>query len=109
MGPVESSWVSKTFSVELPDDVADWLAAQPDRGADLIEGVVREKMAFSTEAPPLPPSIQEGLEELRARDPEAATRADALKRYPQLVEALARGLISIDRAEAMAVEADSRS
>jgi hypothetical protein len=61
-------------------------------------------------APPEPPpdACTELLAQIEGRDPAAARRAAALTRYPQLVEAVARDLVSIARAEEMAQEADSR-
>ena len=95
----------KTFSVELPAEVVDWLESQPDGGADLIEGVAREKMAFSVETP-VSPEV-EGLL-MGVTDPELLGRLRALARYPQLIGAVTSELVTIERAEAMAVEADSR-
>lgn len=60
--------------------------------------------------PPVPPGpdCQPLLDQIKARDPQAAARAARLTRYPQLVEAVARELVSIERAESMAEEADAR-
>ncbi|MBI3924238.1 MAG: hypothetical protein HY319_01735 [Armatimonadetes bacterium] len=141
---------ARQVNLDLPADVAEWLAAQPGGGAALIEHLIRERMqgpevwsrrllgAFSSAlreaepallrhlarelwaggpahesapAAPAPPSPEalRSVQDLEAVDPQVAQRAAALARYPQLIDAVARGLVTIDRAEAMAEEADSRS
>lgn len=87
----------RTVKLKLPPDVADWLADQPNGGADWVTEMVRLKLPRPVELP--------SLDHL---DREVARRALQLSRYPQLVEAVARELVSIDRAEAMAAEADQR-
>lgn len=85
--------------------MVDWLESQPDRGADLIEGVAREKMAFAVEVP-VSPEVDGLL--MGVTDPALAGRLRALARYPQLIQAVTADLVTIERAEAMAVEADNR-
>lgn len=83
--------------LKLPQDVADWLANLPDGGVNFVTELVRQRLPKDVVLP--------SLDHL---DPAVAARAVALARYPQLVDAVARELVSIDRAEAMALEADQR-
>lgn len=87
----------KLVKLKLPPEVADWLAAQPGGGAEFVTEMVRQRMPRSVELP--------SLSHLPS---DVAERALKLARYPQLVEAVARELVTIDRAEAMALEADDR-
>ncbi|MHB2020689.1 MAG: hypothetical protein ACYCW6_27440 [Candidatus Xenobia bacterium] len=150
----------KKISLSVPDDVAEWLKAQPDGGGACVTDAVRRRKAGrealeanvgsilaeagkrladtlweplaepSAASPVKAPSassapgdgrkaanqaaaanaeVQAALKILEARDPAIARRAEALSRYPQLVDVVARGLITIDRAEEMAEEADARA
>lgn len=125
----------RTVKLSLPSEVADWLSSQPGGGEGLVEQLVRERMAgrealthrlVSLLSPavrelagrlaqdlwgPQAPSAEAvaALRELEKVDPSLLERASKLARYPQLIEAVARGLVTIDRAEAMAEEADARA
>jgi hypothetical protein len=145
-----------TLTMELPEEIIDWLYSRPEGPASFVQAAVRQVMQHdphsvvteairefnrvheaelargivasltqggtSSPAPATPAATasqpqspapsdecQILLQQIEARDPDAARRAAALTRYPQLVEAVARDLVSIVRAEEMAAEADSRS
>ncbi len=96
--------MSRSYTLDLPDDLVDWLESQPDGGRDAIVEAVRERMAFSN-----PVVIEPELDDIvQQAEPELQSRLRTLGRYPQLVEAVTRGLVTIERAEEMAQEADQR-
>lgn len=68
---------------------------------------------WAPKPPPPPPVVNADTEamlrQIEGRDPAVGKRAAALVRYPQLVEAVAKDLVSIERAEEMASEADART
>lgn len=95
----------KKLTLSLDPDVADWLSAQPEGGAGWITALVRQQMAPPKAAPQLSAETRQALQAL---EPGVCARAEALARYPQLIDAFLRGYVSIERAEAMAEEADAR-
>lgn len=98
----------KEITLKLDPEVADWLAAQPEHGIPWITQMVQEQL--KKQAPPqeLSGDAQRALALAESLDPEVKTRLVALIRYPQLIDAVARGYISVTRAEEMAEEADAR-
>lgn len=128
--------------LQLSEEVAGWLAQQPEGGSKLVETLVKQRMAgpkpwgqkalkrvaevlreakleiveqltqeFWEEAeaaPTVSAETEQQLKELAARDADLGARAKALVRYPQLIDAVFRELVSIERAEMMAEEADAR-
>lgn len=99
--------MSKEVTFTLESDVADWLAAQPEGGVAWITRLVREQLPkpVSTE---LSGDAKRALALAETLDPAIRERVAALIRYPQMVDAVARGYISVERAEEMAAEADAR-
>lgn len=98
--------MKKKLTLSLDADVADWLSAQPERGALWISQRVRQQIAPPQ---PVPQELSaEARQAVESLEPAVRPRAAALARYPQLIDAVTRGYISIDRAEAMAEEADAR-
>jgi len=103
--------VKKDLTLKLDPEVADWLKAQPEGGAAWVTELVREQL--QKQAPP-PKSEELSGDALRAlaltegMDPAVQARLKVLIRYPQLVDAVARGYVSVERAEEMAEEADAR-
>ena len=100
----------KKITLKLEAEVADWLAAQPEQGATWISDLVREKIKKATPPPPqeLSGDAQRALALAESLEPKLRERVAALIRYPQMVDAVARGYISVERAEEMAAEADAR-
>ncbi|MBX3170224.1 MAG: hypothetical protein KF760_22655 [Candidatus Eremiobacteraeota bacterium] len=99
----------KEITFKLEAEVADWLAAQPEGGAAWITRLVREQL--KTQAPPpeeLSGEARRALALAESLEPAVRQRLQALIRYPQLVDAVARGYVSVERAEEMAEEADAR-
>lgn len=100
----------KEITLKLESEVADWLAAQPDGGVDWISELVREQL--KKQAPPPPQELsgeaKRALALAESLEPAVRERLLAIIRYPQLVDAVARGYVSVERAEEMAEEADAR-
>lgn len=105
----ETAPMQKEITLKLPSEVADWLAGQPEQGALWISGLVREQLN-QKQAPPaeLSGDAQRALALAQTLEPAVRDRVAALIRYPQLVDAVARGYVSVERAEEMAEEADAR-
>lgn len=100
--------LTKKLTLELDPEVADWLAAQPDQGATWISDLVREKLKKTAPPQELSGDAQRALALAQSLDPQIRDRVAALIRYPQLVDAVARGYVTVERAEEMAEEADAR-
>lgn len=101
--------MKKEITLKLDSEVADWLAAQPDQGAAWITRWVLEEL--KKQAPPaqeLSGDAQRALALAQSLEPHIRERVAALIRYPQLVDAVARGYVTVARAEEMAEEADAR-
>ncbi len=100
----------KKVTLQLEPEVADWLAALPEGGAAWISELVREQLKKAAPPPPqqLSGDAQRALALAVSLDPKIRQRVAALIRYPQLVDAVARGYVSVERAEEMAEEADAR-
>lgn len=126
----------RKVTLQLSPEVADWIESLPPERLDatfrqmmenpeakaqrilkaLEPALARVQMQLAQDiarglsgprpTPTLAPALLEALQQL---PPEQAARAQALARYPQLVEAVAKGMVPIERAEEMAREADSRS
>ena len=74
---------------------------------EIVEQLAQE--FWEPEQPPeASPETLQQIKELEERDPDVGQRARALVRYPQLIDAVFRGLVPIERAEMMAQEADAR-
>lgn len=101
--------MQKEITLRLDPEVADWLANQPEGGALWVSQLVREQL--KKQAPPaeLSGDAQRALALAQTLDASIRDRVSALIRYPQLVDAVARGYVSVKRAEEMAEEADARS
>jgi len=105
--------MKKELTLKLDSEVVDWLKAQPEHGAAWVSALVREQLKNQ---PPAGPKQEElSGEALRAlamtesMEPAVRARLTALIRYPQLVDAVVRGYVSVERAEEMAEEADARN
>ena len=104
--------MKKEITLNLDSEVVDWLLAQPEHGASWVSELVREQL--KKQAPP-PKSEELSGDALRALamteslEPTVQARLKALIRYPQLVDAVARGYVTVERAEEMAEEADARN
>ncbi len=98
----------KEITLKLQPEVADWLAAQPEQGAAWISELVREKLQQEASRQELSGDARRALALAQSLDPQIRERVSALIRYPQMIDAVARGYISVERAEEMAEEADAR-
>ena len=99
----------KEMTFKFEAEVADWLAAQPEGGAAWIAARVREKLPAPVALPgELSGDAKRALALAETLDPSIRERVKALIRYPQMVDAVARGYVSVERAEQMAEEADAR-
>lgn len=101
----------KKVTFQLQTEVADWLAAQPEGGAPWLHERVREQLKKAAPAaqPELSGDAKRAIAMCQELEPAVRERAMALLRYPQLLDAVARGYVSIERAEEMAEEADARA
>ena len=97
----------KEMTFQFDAEVADWLAAQPEGGAAWIAARVREKLPAPVSAE-LSGDAKRALALAETLDASIRERVKGLIRYPQMVDAVARGYISVERAEEMAAEADAR-
>ncbi len=101
--------MQKEMTLKLDSEVADWLQSQPEQGALWVAQRVREQLKKQAPAPELSGEAQRALALAESLEPAVRERLAALIRYPQLVDAVARGYVSVDRAEEMAEEADARN
>lgn len=103
--------MTKKVIFQLDPEVADWLAAQPEGGAAWLAERVREQLKKA--APPVEQELsgdaKRAIALCQELEPAVRERAMALVRYPQLLDAVARGYVTIERAEQMAEEADARA
>lgn len=108
---LESSRMMKKVTFQLEAEIAEWLRAQPEGGVPWLSALVREQLK-KTE-PPAPQELSGDAKRALALcenlEPAVRERVIALIRYPQLMDAVARGYVSVDRAEEMAEEADARA
>lgn len=103
--------MKKKLTLELDSEVADWLMAQSEQGAPWISELVREQLKKQAPAPKSEELSGDALRALaltESLEPIVQARLKALIRYPQLVDAVARGYVTVERAEEMAEEADAR-
>ena len=98
---------SKALALEARIRTAVASACQ-DLERALVQKLCAGEPPVKKEANAVSPETREALKTIERRDKAEAHRAAALIRYPQLVDAVARELVSIDRAESMALEADAR-
>jgi hypothetical protein len=103
--------MKKKVTFQLEPEIADWLAAQPGGGEAWLSELVRKQLK-----PAHPPAEQELSGDAKRAialcenlEPGIRQRVLALVRYPQLIDAVARGYVSVERAEEMAEEADARA
>ncbi len=101
--------MKKELTLQLDTEVVDWLLAQPEQGAVWLTQQVRAQIKARPPEPELSGDALRALALTESMAPELRQRVVALIRYPQLVDAVARGYVSVERAEEMAEEADSRA
>ena len=106
--------MKKELTLNLDSEVIDWLNAQPEHGATWVTELVREQLR--QQPPPVAPKQEElsgdalrALALTESLEPAVRARLTALIRYPQLIDAVARGYVTVERAEEMAQEADTRN
>lgn len=101
----------KKVTFQLEPEVAEWLASQPEGGAAWLTGLVRQQLQQAE--PPVEQELSGDAKRALALcehlEPGIRERVVALVRYPQLMDAVARGYVSVERAEEMAEEADARA
>ncbi|MBS2036366.1 hypothetical protein JST97_15355 [bacterium] len=103
--------MKKKVTFQLDPEVAEWLGAQPQGGALWLSELVRAQLKKAQ--PPaqteLSGDAKRALALCESLDPAIRERVVALIRYPQLMDAVARGYVTVERAEEMAEEADARA